>query len=51
MKIMNVKNLLIYSMAIGLVVMSSCADDISSSTGWNYNDSDNGGFQVANVLS
>jgi len=25
--------------------MSSCADEVSTTTGWNYNDSKNGGFQ------
>lgn len=42
---MNIKNLLMFSISVGLVIMSSCADDVSSVSGWNYNDSNNGGFQ------
>lgn len=42
---MNIKNLLMYSAIAGLFLMSSCADEVSTSTGWNYNDSKNGGFQ------
>ncbi len=42
---MNIKNLLMYSAIAGLFLMSSCADEVSTATGWNYNDSDNGGFE------
>ena len=42
---MNIKNLLMYSAIAGLFFMSSCADEVSNTTGWNYNDSKNGGFQ------
>lgn len=42
---MNIKNLLMYSAIAGLFLMSSCADEVSTTTGWNYNDSKNGGYQ------
>src|SRR5438046_2032743 len=32
---------------IGLAILSSCSKPKSSATGWNYNDSKWGGFQVA----
>ncbi|MBO7056030.1 MAG: SUMF1/EgtB/PvdO family nonheme iron enzyme [Bacteroidales bacterium] len=42
---MNIKNLLMFSAIAGMFLMSSCADEVSTTTGWNYNDSKNGGFQ------
>jgi gliding motility-associated lipoprotein GldJ len=43
MKIRTFKNLFLVLVGITLVV--SCAKDRSSSTGWNYNDYENGGFE------
>ncbi|MFW5851313.1 MAG: SUMF1/EgtB/PvdO family nonheme iron enzyme, partial [Bacteroidota bacterium] len=42
---MKIQNLLVYSLIVGMFVITGCADEVSSTTGWNYNDSDNGGFQ------
>ncbi len=42
---MKIQNLLVYSFLAGIFLLSSCADEVSTTTGWNYNDSDNGGFQ------
>jgi sulfatase modifying factor 1 len=42
---MKIQNLLVYSLLAGIFILGSCADEVSPTTGWNYNDSDNGGFQ------
>src|SRR5690554_1153634 len=42
---MKIQNLLVYSLIVGMFVITGCADEVSPTTGWNYNDSDNGGFQ------
>jgi len=42
---MKIQNLLVYSLIAGIFVMSSCADETSQTTGWNYNDPESGGFQ------
>lgn len=36
----------LFAIAGGLVLMASCGKEVSSVTGWNYNDPNNGGFQV-----
>ena len=33
-----------------MLVMNSCKQEVSSSTGWNYNDTKNGGFEVVNYV-
>ncbi|MDA3882954.1 MAG: gliding motility lipoprotein GldJ [Bacteroidales bacterium] len=42
---MKIQNLLVYSLIVGMFVITGCADEVSPTTGWNYNDSDNGGFE------
>lgn len=42
---MSFKNLIMYSFAAGVIIFSSCAREISNSTGWNYNDPKNGGYE------
>ncbi len=42
---MKIQNLFIYSLIVGIFIISACSDEVSSTTGWNYNDSSNGGFQ------
>lgn len=38
-------NLLLVSLAFGLLALTSCDNERSNSTGWEYNDPDNGGFE------
>ena len=39
---------LLFTFSILSMALISCQKDASNSTGWNYNDSKNGGFQVDN---
>src|ERR1700733_4727734 len=43
---MKLSNLYLFSALIMALGISSCAKQKSSVTGWNYNDTKNGGFQV-----
>lgn len=43
---MKIRSLLIFpSLLIGMYLLSSCAGEVSSTTGWEYNNPDNGGFE------
>jgi len=41
----KINNWLTFSLLSGILVMSSCSKERSSTTGWAYNDSNNGGFE------
>ena len=44
--IMKITKLNLFGLTlIGLVLISSCAKETSSSTGWEYNNYENGGFE------
>ncbi|MDR2963775.1 MAG: gliding motility lipoprotein GldJ [Bacteroidales bacterium] len=42
---MSNKKFFLYSLVASIVVLGACSKQVSNSTGWNYNDSRNGGFQ------
>jgi len=42
---MSNKKFFLYSLAAGFFLLSACSKEVSNSTGWNYNDKKNGGFQ------
>lgn len=42
---MSNKRIFLYSLVASIFVFAACSKDVSNSTGWNYNDSRNGGFQ------
>src|SRR5688572_3613497 len=45
---MKVKNIFLSTLCMALVFgLASCSKEQSSTTGWNYNDPDYGGFEVA----
>ena len=48
---MNTTRRILFSVVIGIFLLSvSCVTDTSNSTGWNYNDPDNGGFENIDYL-